>query len=140
MPSFRTHLSHPAFALILTATALCSLPAQAAGATRPLSADAQYQRDTALCRSGKYAGDRADCLSEASTARASREPVSVDPDPGRYARNAVKRCEPLTEPDRSDCIARMQGKGTTSGSVAGGGISRELVTRETTPPPAVPAK
>jgi hypothetical protein len=30
-------------------------------------------------------------------------------------------------------VARMHGGGTTSGAVAGGGIERELVTRETAP-------
>ena len=67
----------------------------------------------------------------------------MDRNPGRFARNALKRCEPLPEPDRSGCVARIQGNGTTSGSVAGGGISRELVTREialpTTPTAAGPA-
>jgi len=78
-------------------------------------------------------------MSEASTARASREPVTIDPDPGRYARNALKRCEPLNEPDRSDCVARINGQGTTSGSVAAGGIYRELVTREVAAPASAPA-
>ena len=66
--------------------------------------------------------------------------MTIDPAPGRYARNALKRCEPLSEPDRGDCVARMQGGGTTSGSVAGGGIYRELVTREPSVAPASPAK
>jgi len=81
-------------------------------------------------------GDRDDCLSDASTARAAREPATVDPDPGRYARNALKRCEPLPQPERGDCLARMQGRGTTTGSVAGGGIYRELVTPEPAAEPA----
>lgn len=55
-------------------------------------------------------------------------------DPESLARNAIKRCEPLPEPDRSDCVARIQGKGTTSGSVARGGIYRELITHEIASP------
>jgi uncharacterized membrane protein len=125
--------------LALTA-ALGASPALAAGKPSAAAAsEAQYQRDAAVCLSRGYKGARNECLSDASTARASREPVTIDPDPGRYARNALKRCEPLTEPDRSDCVARIQGKGTTTGSVAGGGIYRELVTREVVVVPAPPA-
>ena len=135
-----TPLTRPAWALVLLAAALAAPAAQAAGkATPAVSSQLQYQRDTAACRTPPNRPDRDDCLSEASTAFASREPVSVDPDPGRYLRNALKRCEPLSEPDRSDCVARIQGQGTTSGSVAGGGIYRELVTREVGTPPPVPA-
>lgn len=75
-------------------------------------------------------GERANCLSEASTAYQASLPPEVDTDPGRYARNALARCQPLTADDRQDCLARMAGQGTTSGSVSGGGIYRELVTRE----------
>lgn len=41
--------------------------------------------------------------------------------------------------DRNDCVARIQGQGTTSGSVAAGGIYRELVTRIVGEVPAAPA-
>ncbi len=99
--------------------------------------EAQYQRDAAVCLSRHYKGDKDECLSEASTAKASRPPFVVDPDPGRYARNVFKRCERLPENLRIDCVVRMSGGGTTTGSVAGGGIYRELVTQE--PAPVEPA-
>jgi hypothetical protein len=140
-------LSRPPGALLALAAALVaalgSVPALAAGKARAPSAQAQYQRDVAACRTPQHRIDHDDCLSEASTALASALPPTVAPDPGRYARNARKRCEPLEEPDRSDCVARIEGQGTTSGSVAGGGIYRELVTvtRETAvPAPAAPDK
>ena len=126
----QTHLTRPLWALLVLSAAMGASPALAASKTGPSDSEARYQRDAAACSTARHVNDKADCLSEASTARASREPVSVDLDPGRFARNALKRCEPLSEPDRSDCVARIQGKGTTSGSVAGGGIYRELVTRE----------
>jgi uncharacterized membrane protein len=116
--------------LLVLAAATGASPALAAGNGSAAASEARYQRDAAVCLSKGYKGERNECLSDASTARASREPVTTDPDPGRYARNALMRCEPLKEPDRSDCVARIQGQGTTSGSVAGGGIYRELVTRE----------
>ena len=59
---------------------------------------ATYKRDTALCMSPRYASGKADCLSEASTARASREPANVDPDPGRYMQNAQCAVNPFQTP------------------------------------------
>ena len=125
---------------VLTAALACAPAALAAQKAKPLDIQARYQRDSALCMSSRYQGDRDECLSEASTARSMALPPEVDPDPGRYARNALKRCEPLPEPDRRDCVARMQGQGTTRGTVAGGGIYRELVTIETVAPTAAPAE
>ncbi len=116
-----------------SASAAAATPAAAAASKgdRPAASasPSPYQRDQARCMRMRIHGERANCLSEASTAQQARKPSTVDPDPGRYARNAIERCKPLPEPDRSDCVARMQGQGTTSGSVSGGGISRELVTR-----------
>lgn len=134
-------IAHALWALIVLAAASGAPSALAAGTSNAAKSEARYQRDAAVCHSPRYAGVKDDCLSEASTARASREPVTIDPDPERYMRNALKRCEPLPEADRIDCIARMQGRGTATGSVAGGGIYRELVTREVgVAPAAVPAK
>jgi len=124
------------WSLLVVTAALGASPALAAGTSSAAASEARYQRDAAVCLSRGYKGARNECLSDASTARASREPVTIDPDPGRYARNALKRCDALQDPDRGDCVARMQGQGTTSGSVAGGGIYRELVTREVVVPAA----
>lgn len=126
----QTHLTRPLWALLALGAAIGASPALAASKTGPSESQARYQRDAAACRTAPQGTDQAACLREAGAVRASNEHVSVDPDVGRFARNALKRCEPLSGPDRSDCVARIQGKGTTSGSVAGGGIYRELVTRE----------
>lgn len=131
-PPFR--IRRAACTLCLLASALAGLPAVAADKAQPVDIQTRYQRDSALCMSPRYQGDRNECMSEASTRRSMALPPQVDPDPGRYARNALKRCEPLPDADRRDCLARMQGQGTTTGSVAGGGIFRELVTRESAPP------
>ena len=121
-----------ALCLIALATAGV-LPAWTAAAAEPPAKRAvqtSYQRDQARCMHLRVHGERANCLSEASTAHQAGLPDAADSDPGRYARNAIERCKPLPDADRSDCLARMRGQGTTSGSVAGGGIYRELVTRE----------
>jgi hypothetical protein len=145
MNTLHTSTTRVLWHLLAAAAALGTAPAIAAAKSDAAKSEARYQSDAAICLSSRYKGDRDECMSDASTARASREPVTIDPDPGRYARNALKRCESLQEPDRGDCVARMQGQGTTSGSVAGGGIYRELVTREigvpatAAPPSAAPA-
>lgn len=140
----RTHpsnrASRTAWALCLFASALAGTTALAAAPTKPADIQARYQRESALCMSARYKGDRNECVSEASTARSMALPSPFDPDPGRYARNALRRCEPLPESDRRDCISRMQGQGTTTGTVAGGGIYRELVTRETEAAVPTPAE
>ncbi len=136
MSPSHTRFARPLWALTLLVAALGAASALAADGSSAAKSEARYQRDAAVCLSKRYAGDKDDCLSEAGTARSQREPVTIDPDPQRYMRNALKRCEPLPEADRIDCIARMQGRGTTSGSVAGGGIYRELVTREVGLPPS----
>ena len=48
-------------------------------------------------------------------------------------RNAFLRCDALAGDERVACVARIRGEGTVSGSVAGGGILRELVTTEVMP-------
>lgn len=68
--------------------------------------------------------------------------AALEADPAQYMRNALKRCEPLSGDDRQDCVARTQGKGTTTGSVQGGGIYRELVTTQVgeVPVPTTPGE
>ena len=81
------------------------------------------------------------CATNASAKRApirGTQPSHPDENPAQLMRNALKRCEALREPDRQDCVLRMQGQGTTTGSVAGGGIYRELVTREVGEPATKP--
>jgi hypothetical protein len=59
-----------------------------------------------------------------------------------FTKNVSLRCDALSGDDNRDCLARMAGEGTVSGSVAGGGIYRELVVFETMTPavmPVVPA-
>jgi hypothetical protein len=94
------------------------------------SAAARFEVDRAMCLRGQTGQDRSDCLREAAAAYEQAKREGVHEDASQFAANRVHRCEPLPEQDRRDCIARMQGKGTISGSVEGGGIYRELVTED----------
>ncbi|WP_372658193.1 hypothetical protein [Hydrogenophaga sp.] len=130
-----THSIRPLWSLLALGAALAASPVLAAGQTGSSEAQARYQRDVAACKIAPQGSDKAACLREAGAVRASQKPERTDADPGRFERNALKRCEPLPEPDRGHCVARIQGQGVTNGSVASGGIYRELTTRE----PVLPA-
>jgi hypothetical protein len=120
----------PALGLVMLLALLASSSVLAASKARPLDPKARYQRESAACSVIRDFDTRANCLSEASTRYAVTKPSPPEEQADVLVRNALKRCEPLPPAQRSDCLARMQGQGTTSGSVAGGGIYRELVTRE----------
>ena len=90
-------------------------------------ADATYHRDRAACMN-MSSQDRAACLKEAAAARAEikRGRLGDNNSQAQYERNALMRCNTLPADDRDACQRRMHGEGTTSGSVEGGGIYREL--------------
>jgi hypothetical protein len=100
------------------------------------SADARYQAEVARCNSGQSQQDRDTCLKEARNARADAARGRLDNgQQGRYDANAMARCDNLPPADKADCVGRMHGQGSVSGSVEGGGLYREKVTVE----PAAPA-
>jgi hypothetical protein len=121
----------PRARLALVALAACAASAVAIGA-RPDAAQARavLERELAVCRGMPSQEAQVNCRRDAYAAHAElRRGRSTAADPAQLAANALKRCDPLPEADRRDCVARMQGEGTTRGSVAEGGIYRELVTR-----------
>ena len=96
-------------------------------------AQARYEQDRAACMSGQSYQDRATCLKEAGAALQEAKRGRLGDEQSSYEQNRMARCERLTGGDREDCVRRMRGEGTVSGSVEGGGIYRELRT-------TVPAK
>lgn len=84
--------------------------------------------------SGKSHQDRTTCLKEAGASFAESKRGSLGGGSDPYEQNQRLRCEAhQAADDREDCLRRMRGEGTVSGSVEGGGIYRELRT-------TVPAK
>jgi hypothetical protein len=107
------------------------------------SAEARYQRERARCLSGQSQEDTQTCLKEAGASlQAARQHALTTATADQLAANARKRCEPLPADQKAACYKRMNGEGTVTGSVAGGGQLRELVEvvpgeqPETAPPPA----
>ncbi len=103
--------------------------AQSAGA--PSGAQHEYEQERARCLRMADGDGRAACLTSAGAALQAARAGQLDTGPHDYGANRVARCAPLPPTDRRDCMQRMDGAGTTSGSVSGGGILRETVTETT---------
>ncbi len=131
-PTLKLSNVHQAFrplglSLFLVAT-LAAVPSWALSRSEQAEINARYKQERAACMTKTDAADRTACLQDAVAAQASalrNRPKDLDPD---YTANQVKRCQALPTDQRSDCVARMRGQGTSSGSVEKGGIYRELVT------------
>ena len=130
--------------VVAASTALTLFAASAAGTRGAATSDAQarYQQERAACMSGQSNQDRATCLKEAAAALAEAKKGNLSDGKGQLRDNRMDRCNALTGDEKTDCVARMRGEGTTQGSVAGGGILREKVTIEAVPASgsAAPAK
>lgn len=119
----------PGFAAAVLGVALFSSSLAAAGA------DSVYRDEMARCNSGQSGEDRATCLREAGAAQQeARRGHLQGADASVYERNRLQRCNALPDADRAACAARMDGRGSVSGSVEGGGVLREY--RETITPAA----
>jgi hypothetical protein len=128
---------------IAAADAAASAASGTASSAAPTEASlrATYERDKAAC-SKKPVGDaRATCLREAGAAYDAARKGQLR-SASDAERNARARCEQLPEAQRNDCLARARGEGesTVRGSVEGGGILRETVTRTVTPAAPAPAE
>lgn len=124
-----------ALSALMAALALAASAARADAKAEMADARAHHQQERAACKSMPADQGRAGCMREADAAfELARQGAKDDP-AAVLTRNANKRCDALPEEDRQACLSRMKGQGRTTGSVANGGIFRELVTTE----PAQPA-
>ena len=112
----------------ITAAAAQVAGGNAAPVGAPLDDSGSYASEVRACNEGMTAEDQATCLQEARNAQAARKSGELDAGRQDYAANARARCNVLNGEDRAACEARMMGYGTVSGSVAGGGVLREVET------------
>lgn len=108
--------------------AVTAATAQVAPGTTGIDASGSYQREVQACMSGKTQQDQATCLKEARNAQADKKRGVLDNAGGRFKANATARCDVLQGEEKAACQARVMGYGSTSGSVAGGGLLREVET------------
>jgi hypothetical protein len=116
--------------------AVTAAAAQVATGTTGIDATGSYQHEVQACLSGRSQEDQATCLREARNAQAEKQRGALENGAtSQYQANAIARCNVLAGEDKAACQARMMGYGETSGSVAGGGVLREVET-VTLPPGA----
>ena len=104
----------------------------AATAPKSGSPEAMYRYEREKCLSGRSHQDRATCLKEAGAALAEARRGRLDNglSERQLAENRVARCAAQPASERADCERMARGEGTAAGSVEGGGVIKELVTRQ----------
>ena len=127
---------------LMLSLAAWSTGSTAATADRSLqrSAEQVFQAERAMCQSQRQVGDRQACLTDARAAYGEALRGVLAQGQTLSTAHITQRCQALPADDRPDCVARMTGQGSTSGSVEAGGIYRELKTYKTETPPAEAAK
>lgn len=108
--------------------AMTAATAQVAGWATGIDASGQYRSEVQACETGRTQQDRETCLREARNAKAEKQRGALDNAGARFDANKVARCDALAGEDKAACQARMMGYGSTTGSVAGGGVLREVET------------
>jgi len=107
------------------AAMLATILAQAAEPARAVSdAQKRFADERAVCESAE---DKAACRREAGAALQEARSGKLADANTSFESNKVARCAYLKGDDKEYCVRRMNGEGTTSGSVEGGGILRELI-------------
>lgn len=101
--------------------------AQVASGTTGIDNSGNTQSERAACVSGNTQQDKATCLREANNAAADKRRGVLDSGTN-FSANALARCDVLQGEDKAACQARIAGYGNTTGSVAGGGVLREVET------------
>jgi hypothetical protein len=109
----------------------------AASAAPNADALARYNKERAACTNGQSLQSRHDCLREAEAAYAELRRGKLDEAGAPDARNSLMRCDVHSGDERMACLARMQGRGSASGSAASGGILRESTVRRVGDEPPV---
>lgn len=89
--------------------------------------ETRYQAERAVCNSGLSNQDRATCMKEAGAALKASKEGQLNNNQNAQNQNALIRCNALPPDDRDACQRRINGEGSTSGSVETGGVIRELV-------------
>jgi hypothetical protein len=108
--------------------AMTAATAQVASGTTGIDATGNVRSETAACNDGRTQQDRQTCLREVRNANADKRAGKLDNAGGQFDANAAQRCTVFTGEDKIACEARVAGRGNTQGSVAGGGVIREVET------------
>lgn len=124
----RHHLTGVGLSLLLATTASLAQVPITAESTAGIDASGNFQHERASCLSGRTQQDMFTCLREASNAAAAKRTGNLDKTGNSYTANARQRCNIHSGEYRAACEARVMGYGSTDGSVAKGGVLREVET------------
>ena len=108
--------------------ALLAVGAATAQMVTGIDATGSYQSEVNACMTGQTQQDRETCMKEARNAQADKRRGLLDTQ-GPLEANAANRCNVFSSgEDKAACQARVMGMGSAEGSVAGGGLLREVET------------
>jgi hypothetical protein len=127
--SIKSMLSFGAAALLAVGAATAQVATNSADAAFPgtgaIDNSGSYRSEVNACLSGQTQQDRDTCLKEARNAATEKNRGRLE----NYQEMALARCDAHAPgEDRAACRARMMGRGEVDGSVAGGGLIREVET------------
>jgi hypothetical protein len=124
----RQSLAYFGVTALLAVTAATAQVATGAAGTTGIDASGIYQQEVQACMTGRTQQDRETCLREARNAQADKKRGVLENAGAQFQANAAARCDVLSGEEKAACQARIMGYGNTSGSVAGGGLLREVET------------
>lgn len=113
---------------LLAVTAATAQVATGAPGSTGIDASGNYLQEVQACMSGRTQQDQDTCLTEARNAQADKKRGLLDNAGAQFQANAAARCEALSGEEKAACQARVMGYGSATGSVAGGGVLREVET------------
>ena len=132
--SLKSTLSFAAAALLAVGAATAQVATTSGGSNVAfpgadmIDSSGRYQSEMRACQSGATQQDRATCMEEARNAAADKRRGRLEVY-GNHEQNAMARCDAhKVAEDRAACRARVMGMGDVEGSVAGGGLIREVET------------
>lgn len=127
--SRKSFLSFGAAALLAVGAATAQVASESAfpGAAM-INSSGNFQQEVQACNAGATQQSREDCLKEARNAAAEKRRGHLETY-AAHEQHALQRCEiHMTAEDKAACQARVMGMGNVEGSVAGGGLLREVET------------
>ena len=114
--------------VLLSIGVVTAASAQIASGTTGIDATGNAQSELAACNNGKTQQDRETCMTEVRNANAAKRAGKVDNGSARFKENALARCDVFKGEEQIACQARIVGYGDAGGSVAGGGVIRQIET------------
>ena len=126
--SSRTSLFYFGAVALLAVTAAS---AQVVTGTTGIDASGSFQQEMNACMTGRTQQDKDTCMREARNAQADKSRGVLDTNASNkneLRANAMARCNALSGEDKKACELRISGYGSTTGSVAGGGVVRQVET------------